>query len=57
LITEGVLERPFVQKEVRQALKMKKNIVLVHDEKNCHFPTGEGLPEDIVQILEVKAVP
>jgi hypothetical protein len=29
LLTEGVLERPFVQVEIRAALKAKNNIILV----------------------------
>jgi len=57
LITEGVLERPFVLKELRAAVQCKKNIILVHDERNCHFPTGEGVPEDIRPILATKAIP
>jgi len=57
LITEGVLERPFVQKEIRAAVKYKKNIILVHDERNCHFPSGEGVPDDLKQVLAIKAIP
>jgi len=57
LITDGVLERPFVQKEIRAAVRMKKNIILVHDERNCKFPTGVGVPEDILPVLATKAIP
>jgi len=57
LITEGVLERPFVQKEIRGALALKKNIILVHDERNCGFPTGVGVPDDIKPVLATKAIP
>jgi hypothetical protein len=57
LITEGVLERPFVQKEIRSALAYQKNIIVVHDERNCQFPTGEGLPDDIKEVLAIKAIP
>jgi len=57
LITEGVLERPFVQKEIRTAMLHKKNIILVHDERNCKFPYGDGIPEDIKPVLMIKAIP
>jgi len=60
LITEGVLERPWVQVEVRVAMEQKKNIILIHDERNCHFPSGEKLqiiPEDVRKVLQTKAIP
>jgi len=56
LITEGVLERPFVLKEIRAALENKKNIIVMIDEKTP-FPNGEGVPEDIKPVLLVKAIP
>ncbi len=31
-----------IQLEIRTAVKYQKNIILVHDEKSCPFPTGEG---------------
>jgi hypothetical protein len=45
LLTAGVLERHWVQEEIRAALKFQKNIILVHDEKHCPFPTGEDVPD------------
>ena len=36
---------------------MKKNLILVHDERSCPFPTGDGLPDDIKPVLAVKAIP
>jgi len=57
LITDGVLDRPFVQLECKAALQMKKNIILVHDERNCQFPSGVGLPDDVKDILSPLAVP
>jgi hypothetical protein len=60
LITEGVLNRPFVQLEIRTALRLKKKIVLVHDEKSCPFPSGplvEGIPSDVLAVLNFKATP
>jgi len=57
LITEGVLERPFVQVECRTALKLNKNLVLVHDERNCQFPSGAGLSDDLKPLLSPLAVP
>lgn len=55
IITEGTLERPFIHKEIRAALKYDKNIILVHDEKSCPFPNNA--PEDIKSILNIKAIP
>ena len=57
LITEGALERPFVQKEIIAAVNYKKNIILVHDERSCKFPSGEGLPEEVKSVLHIKAIP
>jgi len=57
LITDGVLERPFVQKEIKSAVALKKNIILVHDERNCRFPVGDGLPDDVKSVLMIKAIP
>jgi len=57
LITEGVLERPFVQKEILAAVANNKNIILVHDERNCGFPTGNGLPDQLKSVLSIKAIP
>jgi bisphosphoglycerate-dependent phosphoglycerate mutase len=57
LITEGALERPFVQKEIIAAVKNEKNIILVHDERSCRFPSGEGLPEEVKKVLAIKAIP
>ena len=57
LITEGVMERPFVQLECKTALNQKKNIVLVHDEKSCQFPNPSTVPDDVRPILEPKAIP
>ena len=36
---------------------MKKNLILVHDERSCPFPTGDGIPDDIKPVLAVKAIP
>ena len=55
LITEGAIDRPFVQLEIRTALQHKKNIILVHDEKSCNFPATA--PDDIKAILQPKAIP
>jgi hypothetical protein len=60
LITDGVLERPWVQFEIRAALKCNKNIILVHDERNCPFPSGnylKSIPEDVTAVLSVKSIP
>jgi len=60
LLTEGVLERPWVQFEIKTAMQQKKNIILVHDERNCRFPSGEALeavPEDVRAVLQTKAIP
>jgi len=57
LITEGSIDRPFVQKEIRYALNSKKNIIIVHDERSCPFPSNEKLPEDIREVLNIKAIP
>jgi len=57
IITEGALERPFIQLEIRAAIKYKSNVILVHDEKSCPFPNGQGLPEDVRSILAYKAIP
>jgi hypothetical protein len=57
LITEGSIDRPFVQKEIRYALNNKKNIIIVHDERSCPFPSSERLPEDIREVLNIKAIP
>ena len=54
LITEGVLDS-VAQFEIQTALEMKKNIILVHDEKSCPFP--KNAPQNIKAILEPKAVP
>ena len=55
LITEGVFERPFVQLEIQTALESNKNIILVHDEKSCPFPSS--VPDHIKAILYPKAIP
>jgi hypothetical protein len=57
LLTEGVLERPYVQLEIRTALAQKKNIILVHDERSCNFPKWETIPEDLRPVLMIKAIP
>jgi len=57
LITEGVLERPYVQMECRAALKAGKKIILVHDERNCKFPSVDALEADLKPILAPLAIP
>eukprot|EP01116_Phalansterium_solitarium_P005825 TRINITY_DN1796_c0_g1_i1.p1 TRINITY_DN1796_c0_g1~~TRINITY_DN1796_c0_g1_i1.p1 ORF type:complete len:243 (+),score=23.20 TRINITY_DN1796_c0_g1_i1:354-1082(+) len=60
LLTEGVLERPFVQKEILAALGANKNIILVHDEKSTPFPSGDllkNVPPEVQKVLTIKAIP
>lgn len=57
IITENVFERYFVQLELREALKYNKNIILLWDRNNCPiFPKKEQIPNDLVSILDIKAI-
>ncbi len=48
-LSEGVLERPFVQFELEEALRGKKTVLLVHEQAPRHNP--------FVVAKEVKAAP
>ena len=57
LLTPGVLELPYCQLELRTALEASKDIILVHDVKNCPFPDPSILPADLRGVLDQKLVP
>eukprot|EP01116_Phalansterium_solitarium_P007519 TRINITY_DN2023_c0_g1_i1.p1 TRINITY_DN2023_c0_g1~~TRINITY_DN2023_c0_g1_i1.p1 ORF type:complete len:593 (+),score=172.05 TRINITY_DN2023_c0_g1_i1:315-2093(+) len=57
LVTDGALDRPFVQLEIATALALQKNMILLHDEKSCFFPSKAGLPPEIHAALDIKAIP
>lgn len=57
LITEGVFNRPFVQLELKSALKYNKNIITIWDKEHCpNFPKKENIQNDLTSILEIKAI-
>lgn len=57
LITEGVLERNFVIKELKTALEYNKNIILLWDKEHClNFPDKDKIHEDIKSILDITAI-
>jgi len=56
VVTEGALERPLIQKIIRIAVQQRKNLILVHDDKNCVLPEPASLPEDIRGILDMKRI-
>ena len=72
LLTDGVMERYWVQVEMRSAIKLNKNIILVifleiswwliyklkvHDLVNARFPDVSTVPDDIKIIFNRKAIP
>jgi len=66
LLTEGVLERPWVQLEIRTALRHNVDIIPVHDLTRCQFPNVDLIPqiklinitrEELKQALLMKAIP
>lgn len=54
LLTEGVFERRFVLEEVRTALSLNKNIILLWDKERCPWPVG--VPQDVERVLLVRAI-
>lgn len=57
LITEGVFEREFVQKELRKTLECKKNVFTVWDRDHCQeFPNKDKVPGDLSSILDIKSI-
>jgi hypothetical protein len=56
LLTEGVFERRFVIEEITTALQLNKNIILIWDKDRCPFPEPSKLPENLQQVLSIRAV-
>jgi len=56
LLTEGVFERKFVLEEIRAALEFKKKIVLIWDKERCGFPDISTIPEDLREVLLIRAI-
>lgn len=56
IITDGVFERPFIQLELRTALKYNKKIITLWDKDRCPiYPKKDNLPDDISKILDIKS--
>src|ERR1700722_686254 len=57
IITKEVFESYYVKREIKTALDFNKNIILIHDQENCHFPNRNVLEPDMQQIFDVRAIP
>jgi hypothetical protein len=57
ILTPGVLESSSCQMEIEAALESEKLLVIVHDIKNCEFPSSSTVSEAIRPILDSIAIP
>ena len=38
-------------------MDFNKNIILIHDQENCNFPSRDVLEPDMQQIFDIRAIP
>jgi hypothetical protein len=56
LLTNGSLQMPGIQNQLKASILERKNIIVVHDERNCKLP--ENIPSDIASLIrDQQAIP